>query len=67
MRESKPEGELEDLLVQKIAATYWRLRRLYRHEVGVIGQHLDTVEADTGYPSRALIVGESDWGAGHRS
>jgi len=42
----KPEGELEDLLVQKMAATVWRQRRLYRFEVGAIRQDLNTVEAD---------------------
>jgi hypothetical protein len=46
LREDRqPEGELEDLLVQKIAATVWRQRRLYRYEVGVTRQHLHTVES----------------------
>jgi hypothetical protein len=38
----KPEGMLEDVLVEKIAVSYWRLRRAYRYEVGLIRQELDT-------------------------
>lgn len=34
----KPEGTLEEMLVEKIAVAYWRLRRSYRYEVGLIRQ-----------------------------
>ena len=34
-------GLPEELLVQQIAACYWRLRRLYQHEVGEIRKRLD--------------------------
>jgi hypothetical protein len=37
----KPEGTLEDVLVEKIAVAYWRLRRAYKYEVGLIGNELD--------------------------
>jgi hypothetical protein len=32
---------LEEMLVEKIAVTYWRLRRAYRYEVGLIRNELD--------------------------
>jgi hypothetical protein len=37
----KPEGTLEDVLVEKIAVAYWRLRRAYKYEVGLIRNELD--------------------------
>ena len=40
----QPEGTLEEILVEKIAVTYWRLRRAYRYEVGLIRNELDSVE-----------------------
>lgn len=41
-----PEGTLEEMLVEKIAVAYWRLRRAYRFEVGLIRQELDTATDD---------------------
>jgi hypothetical protein len=36
-----PEGQMEVLLVEKIAVNYWRLKRLVRYETGKIRQGLD--------------------------
>lgn len=36
-----PVGSVEEMLVEKIAASYWRLRRAYRFEVGFIRRELD--------------------------
>lgn len=36
-----PVGRMEMMLVEKIAVNYWRLRRLVRHETGVIRRGLD--------------------------
>ncbi len=36
-----PEGTLKEMLVEKIAVAYWRLRRAYRYEVGLIREELD--------------------------
>ncbi len=36
-----PEGQMEVLLVEKIAVNYWRLKRLVRYETGEIRQLLD--------------------------
>ena len=41
-----PEATLEEMLVEKIAVAYWRLRRAYRYEVGLIRQELDTATDD---------------------
>lgn len=38
----QPEGVLEEMLVEKIAVCYWRLRRVVRCEVGEIRGALDT-------------------------
>jgi len=37
-----PVGTLEEMLVEKIAAAYWRLRRAYNYEVGLIRNKNDT-------------------------
>jgi hypothetical protein len=37
----KPEETLEEILVEKIAIAYWRLRRAYKYEVGLIRDELD--------------------------
>src|SRR4030067_1215982 len=42
----KPEGTLEGMLVEKIAACWWRLRRAYKCEVGLIREQLDMAEED---------------------
>jgi hypothetical protein len=36
----KPEGALEEILVEKIAVSYWRLRRVMRSETGEIEESL---------------------------
>ena len=36
-----PQGALEEMLVEKIAVAYWRLRRAHRFEVGLIRNKLD--------------------------
>ena len=43
-----PVGTLEEMLVEKIAAAYWRLRRAYNYEVGLIRNKNDTA-ADNFY------------------
>ncbi|MHC4509558.1 MAG: hypothetical protein ACYTAO_11460, partial [Planctomycetota bacterium] len=48
-----PSGTLEEMLVEKVAVAYWRLRRAYRYEVGLIRQELDTATED--------FYGEEDW------
>ena len=50
-----PMGTLEEMLVEKVAVAYWRLRRVYRYEVGLIRQQLDNT-VDNFY-------GETDWGS----
>jgi len=42
----QPQGTLEEMLVEKIAVAYWRLRRAYRYEVGLIREELDTATDD---------------------
>ena len=37
-----PEGVLEEMLVEKVAVAYWRLRRACKYEVGLIRNKLDT-------------------------
>ena len=41
-----PSGQMERLLVEKIAADYWRLRRVLRFETGSIRKQLDTAIND---------------------
>jgi hypothetical protein len=41
-----PAGTLEEMLVEKIAVAYWRLRRAYKYEVGLIRKELDTATDD---------------------
>jgi hypothetical protein len=45
--ELRPEGEMEDLLVEQIVATQWRLRRLRRVETGVFDWELYGAHSDT--------------------
>lgn len=45
-KDLKPEGVLEEMLVEKIAVCYWRLRRALRCEVGEIRGTLDTYDFD---------------------
>jgi len=42
----KPEGPLEEILVERIAVSYWRLRRVLRYEIGEIRSKLDTADFD---------------------
>jgi len=41
-----PSGQLECLLVEKVAVDYWRLRRVLRFETGSIRKQLDTAIND---------------------
>jgi hypothetical protein len=41
-----PEGTLEEMLVEKIAIAYWRLRRAYSYEVGLVRNELDNATDD---------------------
>ena len=41
--ELQPVGELESMLVERIIAAYWRLRRLGRVEAGIFTWQLSTV------------------------
>ena len=42
----QPQGPLEALLVERVAACMWRLRRLYRVEAGIFNYEIVTLEAD---------------------
>jgi len=42
----QPEGTLEEMLVEKIAVAYWRLRRAYKYEAGLIREELDNATED---------------------
>lgn len=44
--EFAPAGAMEEILVEKIAACYWRMRRAHRYEVGLLRQQLDTLSDD---------------------
>lgn len=44
--ELNPVGVLKEMLVEKIAVAYWRLRRAYRYEVGLIRKELDNATDD---------------------
>ena len=48
-----PSGQMECLLVEKIAADYWRLRRVLRFESGSIRKFLDMAISD--------YYGKADW------
>ena len=41
-----PMGTLEEMLVEKIVVAYWRLRRAYKYEVGLIRNELDNATDD---------------------
>lgn len=53
-----PFGQLECLLVEKIAVDYWRLRRVLRFETGSIRKQLDTAIND--YYSKADYFGNKE-------
>ena len=41
-----PEGPMEEMLVERIAVGYWRLRRAIRFETGMLREELDTLHFD---------------------
>jgi hypothetical protein len=45
-KQLQPQGTLEELLVEKIAVSYWRLRRACRYETGLIRHELDNATND---------------------
>ena len=45
--ELKPQGLIEETLVERIATCYWRLRRVQRFEIGAIRSTLDTTDPAT--------------------
>lgn len=57
VQQLKPKGTLEELLVEKIVCFFWRLRRAYRYEVGLIRNNLDTATHD--FYSKTNMMGES--------
>ncbi len=46
-----PEGTLEEMLVEKVAVAYWRMRRAYEYEAGLIRDKLDNA-TDSFYSSK---------------
>ena len=44
--ELEPQGCVEEILVERIATSYWRLRRALRYEMGAIRDFLDNCHAD---------------------
>ncbi len=44
--ELSPAGTVEGMLVERVAACYWRLRRAARFEIGVLREELDRVISD---------------------
>lgn len=53
-----PRGQMEHLLVEKIAVDFWRLRRVLRFETGSIRKHLDMVIYN--YYSKKTYAGEKE-------
>jgi hypothetical protein len=45
-KDLKPQGQMENLLVEKISVNYWRLRRLIRYETGELREVLDELLKD---------------------
>src|SRR5215207_4777699 len=67
--ELQPVGELESLLVDRIIASYWRLRRLGRVETGIFAWELygelerrahEEVSSNTGQPVEFRVVYDDD-------
>jgi hypothetical protein len=54
----QPQGTLEEMLVEKIAVAFWRLRRSYRYEAGLIRRELDT--ATDGFYGKTKWDGEKE-------
>ena len=55
-----PAGPLEEILIEKIAACYWRMRRANRYEVGILRQKLDTMTDDYYAKNKKLTDVEID-------
>jgi hypothetical protein len=49
-----PQGLLEEMLIEKMAVAYWRLRRVHRYEVGLLRQKLDNITDEYYQPSLNL-------------
>ena len=45
-RHFRPVSSLEEILIEKVAVAYWRLRRAYKYEVGLIRSELDNATDD---------------------
>jgi hypothetical protein len=45
-KDLQPEGEFEEVLVDRIVACCWRLKRVLRYETAVLRRQLDTAEMD---------------------
>ena len=58
MEECEPQGFIEEMLTERIAICYWRLRRAAYAEVGEIRKALDTVKGESSEEdlSRFLLV-----------
>jgi hypothetical protein len=52
-----PQGPLEEMLVEKIAVAYWRLRRAHRYEVGLIRKKLDNATDNYYEPDHSGLRG----------
>jgi hypothetical protein len=53
------QGPLEEMLVEKIAVAYWRMRRAYRFEVGLVRKKLDNTR-DQYYHGDPLEIGNKE-------
>jgi len=53
-----PKGTIEEMLVEKIAVSYWRLRRACRYEAGLIKKALDTYQRDNLFKYKKNLIGE---------
>ena len=56
--ELRPEGEMEDLLVEQIVATQWRLRRMRRVEAGVFDWESASARSTAADPWHPLPEGK---------
>jgi len=62
-----PANTIEELLVQQVAATYWRLARLYRAEAGAIARRQGACESDLALAARMrALSGTPPTGAASR-
>lgn len=63
----QPRGVLEEILVEKIAVCYWRLRRVLRSESGEIRKHLETAATSVYLPLAMQAETAKQLDAPHRS